>query len=142
MITRKHIGDVVRRRMPRLEMRLEAGVAVVARLVGRVAGVPQFQCATKDVSVEGMRLVSDTPIPEGRAVRLWVTLPNDEGGKTLELNGWVRWALNEATTGRFLAGVHLAGSPRSSVAAWAGAIGERIREHFSNPVNQPSPVVL
>ena len=143
MITRKHIGDVVRRGMPRLEMKLEAGVAVVSSMLGRFTREPQFQCATKDVSVEGMKLVSDIPIPERKVVKLWVTLPGDGGvDKNLELHGRVRWALIEAATGRFLAGIHLAAFPRSAVAVWAMAIGERVREQFSIPINQPVPVVL
>ena len=141
MIIRRHIEKVARRRMPRLEMKLEAGVAVVAKMLGRLSWNPQFYCATRDVSVRGMKLVSDRRIPERKVVRLWVTLPEHEG-KTLKLNGRVRWASIEAATGRFLAGIHLDAFPRSTVAAWAGAIGERIREHISNPVNQPSPVIL
>ena len=141
MIIRKYIENVARRRMPRLEMKLEAGVAVVANVVGRFAGKPQLECVTRDVSVEGMKLLTGRRLPEGKAVRVWVKLPIDEGGKTLELNGRVRWAYAQNTAG-FLAGIHLDGHPMHSMAAWARAIGERIREHVSNPVNQPSPVIL
>ena len=119
-------------------MRLGAGVAVVSRLLGRFAGKSQFQCAIRDVSVDGMRLVSDRPIPEHNAVKLWVAMPDE--GQTLELNGSVRWASNDGETGKFLSGIHLDAFPSSSLAVWAGSIRGRVREHFINPIRQPSLV--
>ena len=122
-----------------MEMRLGAGLSLVSRLIGRFAGKPEFQCATRDVSVDGMRLVSDRQIPERTAVKLWVTMPDDEG-KTLELDGWVRWTSNDGTTGKFLSGIRLDTFPSSSMAGWARAIRERIREHFINPIQQANTV--
>ena len=141
MIIRRHIEEVARRRMPRLEMRLDAGVAVVGRTLGRSAGKPKLECVIRDISEEGMGLVSDSRIPERKVVKLRVALP-EHGGKTMGLNGRVRWAYMDPGTGRFFAGIQLDALPRHSKAVWARAIRERIREHFSNPVNQLSPVVL
>ena len=131
--------NIARRRQGRLELKMVVGVAVVSRLLGRLVGKPQFQCVIQDVSFGGVGLVSDRPIPTGKGVKLWVSLANDEG-KPLELNGRVCWSSARGTN-RFLAGISLDEHPRSSMAAWAGRVRERIREHF-NPVQQSSELVL
>jgi hypothetical protein len=118
----------------RIEMEIPAGVAVVSSFLGHFIRRPQFRCVTKDVSVRGMKLVSDHPIPEGATVKLWVTGPDAGKTATWSLRGRVCWAITQSKGARFLAGIRLDDQPAAAMAVWTEAIREQIREHFRSPV--------
>lgn len=94
---------------------------------------PQFQCRTRDVSVQGMKVVLDRPLPEGADVKLWITLP-DAGESELKLRGRVCWAKTPSVTGEWLAGIRLDHSSTQPDGIWAKTIRSRIREHYHQAI--------
>ena len=114
-------------------MELLAGISIVSGILGHVCK-PQFHCVTRDVSLRGMKLLSDRSIPEGASVKLWVTLPDEGKDKDLTLRGRVCWSTARSVAGKFFAGVSLDTRPGSSGAMWMETIREKIRMTFQNVI--------
>lgn len=60
-----------------------------------------FPCQTLDISAEGLRLLTDQPLEEGRPIQLWLRLAAEPG--TFLLRGQVRWC--QPSGERFVLGV-------------------------------------
>lgn len=128
----QHVENRTHRRLP---LELIAGVAVSPGLLGFLVRKASFRCVTRDVSIQGIKLVADVPIPEGGAVKLWIKLPDAGTRKDLRLRGRVCWTTAQSVAGEYFAGIRLEAQPRRSMAVWTEAIRERIREQFRNPVS-------
>lgn len=111
-----------------------AGFSLVSGVLSCFVWEPQFQCVTRDVSLRGMKLLSDRPIPEGASVKLWVTLPDEGKDEDLTLRGRVCWSTAQSVAGKFFAGVSLDVRHGRSVAVWTEKIRAKIRENFQNAV--------
>lgn len=120
----------------RLEANLLTGVSVLSNPMYFLVTQPQFHCQTLDVSVRGMKLLADRPLPEGAEVKLWVKLNDDDPVKDVKLRGRVCWATGDQhATGKFLAGIRLDAHPSPSAAVWSASIYEWIRKQYC-----PAPV--
>lgn len=115
-------------------MEMAASVGVVSRFLDLFVRKPQFDCVTRDVSVQGMRLCSEQPIPDGALLNVWVALPDDETSRALRLRGRVCWAAAGSVAGEFLAGIRLDAHPETAMAVWTDRIRDRIRERFRSVV--------
>ena len=111
-----------------------AGISIVSGILDRFVRKPQFRCVTRDVSLRGMKLLSERPIPEGASVKLWVTLPDEGKDKDLTLRGRVCWATAQSVAGKFFAGVSLDARPGRAMAVWMEKIREKIRKNFQNAI--------
>ena len=118
----------------RLEIQMAAGIAVVSGFFGRFIRRPMIQCLIRDVSVQGLKLFVDRPIPEGVALKLWVTLPEDTKNEPLHLRGRVCWAAAQSGGGGYLAGIRLEAKPGRGVSVWQETIRERIRAQFRRAI--------
>jgi len=106
----------------------------MAGMLDRFVRKPAIHCFTRDVSVQGLKLLSDRPIPEGAAVKLWVTLPEAGTTEPLTLWGRVCWAAEQTGGAGFLAGIRLEAKPERYVRVWQETIRERIRAQFRKAI--------
>lgn len=117
----------------RIELRMGAGVSVVSGFLGDLIRKPQFECFTRDVSVQGMKVVSGRPLPEGADVRLWITLPGEGVGSAVQLRGKVCWAkAPSGVTREWHAGIRLDNQSGHPDGVWANTIRGKIRAHYYN----------
>ena len=112
-----------------------AGVSLVSGFLGDFIRKPQYECFTRDVSVQGMKVVSGRPLPKGADVRLWVTLPDDGIGSALQLRGRVCWAKAPGVTGEWHAGIRLDNHSGHPDGVWANTIRGKIRAHYYNAIS-------
>jgi hypothetical protein len=117
-----------------MEMEIPVGIVVVSKFRDLFIRKPRMQCMIKDVSIQGMKLSTDQPIPEGAVVNLWVTVPANGLSRAVKLRGRVCWTSAKSVASKFSAGICLDIHFGRSVAVWIEAMHARINDHFQSSI--------
>jgi len=120
-----------RRKNRRVHIELPVTVAVQSGRIGFPSRRPRLHGTVRHASITGLELLTDSAIPVGAVVRLWIRLINDPEASTLKLRGDVVWSKTGDTNGPCLAGIHLRDRPRAQTKRWTNLVAERIRRHDS-----------
>ncbi|MEI8140012.1 MAG: PilZ domain-containing protein [bacterium] len=118
----------------RMVMEIPVGVVVVSKFRDLFIRKPRMQCMIEDVSIQGMKLATDQPIPEGAVVNLWVNLPVNGLSQAMKLRGRVCWTSTKSIASKFSAGVCLDVHFGRSVEVWIQAVRARINDHFRSSI--------
>ena len=88
-------------------------------------------CTVRDVSVCGLQLVTERPLPIGSGLSLLVNLPDAGGTRPLKLWGDVRWSNTREGDGLCSVGIRLRDRPERFVKVWRDIVRAKIRRHFA-----------
>jgi hypothetical protein len=122
LVVRKH--EYTERRNRRIRIEFPAALAIHSRRMGFAPRRPQIDATVRHASMAGLEILSETAIPEGARLQLWVCVDNDE---TVRLQGKVMWSKANGEEGSYLAGVLLDARPKAGMAYWEDLIAEHIR---------------
>jgi len=105
-----------RRRHPRFNVRKVIYIEVVDRHSRSEADSTIVRCNTVDISLGGLRIWVQEPLPDGCQVN--IAVPADEWKENLELVGKVMWVREADDNAGFWVGLELEDTSRENMEAW------------------------
>jgi Tfp pilus assembly protein PilZ len=88
------------------------------------------RCSTKDVSVSGLRIQLDQPVPEGFLLELWIEVSNHP--TKFYLAGEVKWCQELDEGKRYLVGVELKEADTDDFKQWQEVLAEKSSDALEN----------
>jgi len=134
-----------RRKHPRIETRHAVSVKVLMAVSGEEPTERRFSCTTHDLSLSGLRLISETELAAGVTLELSVQiaeLPNE-----FLHRGQVRWSRRDEATGKYHVGVEFTLSSLRTRQLWKkylefviASLDEEGGKPRPSPSLEPAPV--
>jgi hypothetical protein len=87
-----------------------------------------FSATLADISVQGMQLATDRPIPSGTILKLWVPVEYKMKTYNLILRGEVMWSKPGLEKRAYLAGLKLMDFSSPAMQIWAASTLDEIRD--------------
>ena len=113
----------------RIYAEIPVGIAICSRRFSFSHRRPQVHGTVRHPSMAGLELITESAIPVGAVVRLWIRISDGADAKPLKLRGDVVWAKAGDAGESYRAGVHLRDRPRTEMETWTNFITERIRRN-------------
>jgi hypothetical protein len=114
-----NIGTSERRKDARVPHEQNLTVKVIASTTPAIRPGRTIECASHDVSPDGLRIKTVQPVPSDVYLELWVVAPHQ--ADTLILRGIVRWS-RELAPGEHVAGVELIPDSASNIERWRAMV--------------------
>jgi len=116
------------RKNRRLFMELKVGVAVLSGPLSIFSWRPQFEAKTQNVSARGLELLTDQPLADQAAVKLWLYLHT---GICIKLRGTVVRTSPGVAPGSTLCHISLSERPEKALRIWEDSLFGNMRNFES-----------
>ncbi len=120
-----------RRKNRRVHFEFPVGVAIHSRRYWFSPRCPRFHGTARHASMSGLEVISESAIPEGAVVTLWISIVDDAEPPPLKLTGDVMWARAGPAEEPFRAGIRLHDDPGAPMRIWTELIADHIRREDS-----------